>query len=466
MNFLVIFAVIALLIGLNAFFVAAEFSTVSARRARLAQLADEGNPTARQLLAILEDPKKLDMYISSCQLGITIASLSLGFYGRSSIMAGLAPQLAQLDGRIQIIVQSVIAALILIILTMLQVILGELIPKNVGLRYPERLSIATAGPMAWARTLFRPLIWVLNGTARAIVRMLGVQAINEHAHIHSPEEIMMLVEESSAGGVLDQEERRLLVNTLQLRHRTARRVMIPRNRMLAAAVDEPLTAMLSLLADSPYSRLPLYEESIDQIVGVVHIKDLLLLLHRPEAIATETGLPMTEGTTPDVVATNRPSLRSIMHPAQFVPDSTLIEDVMTQMQRHHQNLAIVIDEYGGTAGMIAFEDLVEEIIGEFQDEFDAAAPGLKLTNDNRIIASGDVNVDDLNELLGIYLPTDTVNTIGGLVINVLGKIPQAGEEVQIANLPIRIEKMEQNRVAEISMAVSAEQIKRLQRAEA
>ncbi|MCX6043613.1 MAG: hemolysin family protein, partial [Chloroflexi bacterium] len=326
-------------------------------------------------------------------------------------------------------------------------------------------SIATAGPMAWARTIFRPLIWVLNGTARGIVRLLGVQAVNEHAHIHSPEEIMMLVEESSAGGVLDQEERRLLVNTLQLRHMTARRVMIPRNRMLAAAVDEPLTEMLSMLADSPYSRLPLYEESIDQIVGVVHIKDLLLLLHRPEVIANETGLVMTPNGAPDV-APVPPSLRSIMHPAQFVPDSTLIEDVMTQMQREHQNLAIVIDEYGGTAGMIAFEDLVEEIIGEFQDEFDAAAPGLKLTNDSRIMASGDVDVDDLNELLGIYLPTDAVNTIGGLVVSVLGKIPQAGEEVEIADIPIRIEKMDQNRVVEISMAVTPDQIKRLQRAEA
>ncbi len=460
MNFLVIFAVIALLIGLNAFFVAAEFSTVSARRARLAQLADEGNPTARQLLAILEDPQKLDMYISSCQLGITIASLSLGFYGQSRMMAELAPQLARLDGRMQVIVQSVLAALILIMLTMLQVILGELIPKNVGLRYPEQLSIATAGPMAWARTLFRPLIWVLNGAARAIVRLLGVQTMNEHAHIHSPEEIMMLVEESSAGGVLDKEERRLLVNTLQLRHRTARRVMIPRNRMLAAAIDEPLTAMLSLLADSPYSRLPLYEDSIDQIVGVVHIKELLLLLHRPEAIISELGTPATETTV------NPSSLRSIMHPAQFVPASTLIEDVMTQMQRHHQNLAIVIDEYGGTAGMIAFEDLVEEIIGEFQDEFDTAAPGLTLTPDNRIVASGDVNVDDLNELLGLYLPTDSVNTIGGLVINVLGKIPQAGEEVKIANIPIRVEKMEQNRVAKISIGATAAQIKQLQGPEA
>lgn len=451
MDFLIIGAIIIFLIGINAFFVAAEFSTVSARRARLAQLADEGSQTARTLLTILEDPQKLDLYISSCQLGITIASLSLGFFGQERIMEALAPQLARLSGNVQTVVQSILAIVILIVLTALQVILGELIPKNVGLRYPERLSMLTAGPMSWARTLFRPLIWVLNGSALAIVRLLGAQAVNEHVHIHSPEEIMLLVEESSAGGVLDKEERRLLVNTLQLRHVTARRVMIPRNRMLAAALDEPPATMLQLLADSPYSRLPLYEESIDKIVGMVHIKDLLLLLH---------GVT----TMPDnklVVA----SVRDIIHPVQFIPDSTQIEDVMVQMQRKHHNLAIVIDEYGGTAGMIAFEDLVEEIIGEFQDEFDTATTPLKLRPDNRLLVRGDVAVDDLNDLLSLDLPVDITHTIGGLVVSILGRIPNHGEEVEIAGTILRVEKMEQNSVDEVSITVSANQIMQLEEAQ-
>jgi len=459
-DLLTIIAVIVLLIGFNAFFVAVEFSSVSARRARLAQLADEGSAVAKHLLTIFEDPHQLDMYISSCQLGITIASLTLGFYGQESILEWLEPTLARLDGNTQVLVQSITAVVILLLLTALQVILGELVPKNIGLRYPERLAILTAGPMQWVRLLFRPLIWVLNGSAQAIVRLLGAEAINEHAHIHSPEEIMMLVEESSAGGVLDKEERRLLVNTLQLRHVTARRVMIPRNQMLAAALDDAPEAMLNLLATSPYSRLPLYEESIDKIVGMVHIKDLLLLVK--EARDREQGARGREqgaGGKEQVVGT--PSVRSIMYQVQFIPDSTLIEDVMTQMQRKHHNLAIVIDEYGGTAGMIAFEDLVEEIIGEFQDEFDATTAPVKVRSDNRISVRGDVDIEDLNTLLELELPSSIANTIGGLVTSTLGEIPAVGETVELAGTTIRVDKMERNRVAEVSITVSPEQIARV-----
>ena len=468
MDLLIIIAVIVLLIGFNAFFVAVEFSSVSARRARLAQLADEGSAVAQHLLTIFEDPHQLDMYISSCQLGITIASLTLGFYGQESILEWFEPTLARLDGNTQVLVQLITAVVILLLLTALQVILGELVPKNIGLRYPERLAILTAGPMQWVRLLFRPLIWVLNGSAQAIVRLLGAEAINEHAHIHSPEEIMMLVEESSAGGVLDKEERRLLVNTLQLRHVTARRVMIPRNQMLAAALDDAPEAMLNLLATSPYSRLPLYEESIDKIVGMVHIKDLLLLVkeardreqraggREQEARSKEQGA----GGKEQVVGT--PSVRSIMYPVQFIPDSTLIEDVITQMQRKHHNLAIVIDEYGGTAGMIAFEDLVEEIIGEFEDEFDAATAPVKVRGDNRISVRGDVAIEDLNTLLELELPSSIANTIGGLVTSTLGEIPAVGETVELAGTTIRVDKMERNRVAEVSITVSPEQIARVQ----
>ncbi|MDQ3250416.1 MAG: hemolysin family protein [Chloroflexota bacterium] len=452
MNFAIILTIIILLIAVNGFYVAAEFSSVSVRRARLAQLADDGNAAARTLLPILEDPQKLDRYISTCQLGITVASLTLGFYGQSNLVAWLEPQLARLGAGVQPWTQPVATALILLVLTTLQVILGELAPKNVGLRYPEQLAILTAPPMRWSQTIFRPLIWLLNGAALAILRVLGVRVVNEHAHIHSPEEIMILVEESSAGGVLDQEERRLLVNTLQLRHVTARRVMIPRNRMLAAAVDQPVDDLFTLLAASNYSRLPLYETSIDHIVGVVHLKDLLLLLHK-QAI-------MPHGQVADMKVDL--TVRSEMHPVLHVPDSTFIEEVLIQMQRAHLNLAIVIDEYGGTAGMIALEDLVEEIIGEFQDEFDPANPALRLQPDNRLWVRGDVDLADLNQRLALYLPANGANTIGGLVVSLLGKIPRVGDQVAIGERTIQIEKMEQNRVAEVSIALSPEQIKQFQ----
>lgn len=449
MDTIVVIAVIILLIAINGFYVAAEFSTVSAQRARLAQLAADGNHGAQRMLRIIEDPHKMDAYIAASQLGITLSSLILGFYGQSNLSRWLEPYLAQLGQRAgantQLVAQSVAAAAILILLTVLQVVLGELMPKNVGILYPEQLAIATARPMQWSLLLFQPLIWVFNGSGQLLLRLLGATPVTEHAHVHSPEEIMFMVEESSAGGGLDQEERRLLVNTLELRHTTARKAMIPRNRMSAAPLDRPCQELFQLLADSPYSRLPLYEETIDNIVGVVHLKDLMLLQYTGAAQPVQTS-----------------AVRQILHEAQFVPDSMLIEDVMALLQQTHSNVAIVIDEYGGTAGLITFEDLIEEIIGEFQDEFDPENPALVLQDNDRMLVRGEVQIEDLNELLGIYLPTDNVDTIGGLVTSTLGRIPTIGEEVTVGETVLRIEKMVQNRVLEVSLPVASAQVERLQ----
>lgn len=449
MDTLVVIAVIILLIAINGFYVAAEFSTVSAQRARLAQLAAGGNRGAQRMLRIIEDPHKMDAYIAASQLGITLSSLILGFYGQSNVSLWLKPYLAQLGtvagANAELVAQSVSAAVILILLTVLQVVLGELMPKNVGILYPEQLAIATAQPMQWSLTIFQPLIWVFNGSGQLLLRLLGSTPVNEHAHVHSPEEIMFMVEESSAGGVLDQEERRLLVNTLELRHTPARKAMIPRNRMIAAPIERPCQELFQLLADSPYSRLPLYEESIDNIVGVVHLKDLMLLQYN----STAQEQPH--------------ALRQILQEAPFVPDSMLIEDVMALLQKTHSNVAIVIDEYGGTAGLITFEDLVEEIIGEFQDEFDPEDSAMVVQANNRMLVRGDVQIEDLNELLGLYLPTANVDTIGGLVTSTLGRIPTIGEEVTISDTTLRVENMEQNRVLEVSVPILPEQLERLQR---
>lgn len=446
MDIIVVIAIIALLIAINGFYVAAEFSTVSAQRARLAQLADSGNPGAQRMLDTIVDPHKLDAYIAACQLGITLSSLILGFYGQANLTLWLEPYLARLGANAQLIAQPVAAIAILVVLTIFQVVLGELMPKNIGILYPEQLAIYTSLPMRWSLLLFRPLIWLFNGSGQFLLRLLGAAPVTEHAHIHSPEEILFVVEESSAGGVLDREERRLLVNTLQLRHTTARKAMIPRNRMIAAPFHRPYGELFTLLAASPYSRLPLYEESIDNIIGVVHLKDLMLLYY---------------ANTPLSAAEQATALRRILHTPQFVPDSMLIEEVMARLQRHHTNVAIVIDEYGGTAGMITFEDLVEEIIGEFADEFDTEDPPLVLQDNQRLRVRGEVQIEDLNDVVGLYLPTTDVDTVGGLVTSSLGHIPVIGEEVTINETVLRVETMEQNRVLAVSLPLSAAQVERL-----
>ena len=451
MDAVIVLAVITLLIAINGFYVAAEFSTVSAQRSRLSQMADEKNPGAQRMLAIVENAHKLDIHIAACQLGITLSSLILGVYGQSSFVAWIAPYVNQLDDSAQLVAQSLSATLILVLLTILQVVFGELMPKNVGLRYPERLAILTEPLMSLSVKFFQPLIWLFNGSGQLILRLFGMNAVAEHAHIHSPEEIVLMVEESSAGGMLDREERRLLVNTLQLRNVTARRVMLPRNRMLAAPVDTPCIELFHLLAESPYSRLPLYGETIDEIIGIVHLRDLILSYELPDQERhNEANL---NGTL---------SAREILHGVEFVPDSMLIEDVMKRMQLAHTNVAIVVDEYGGTAGMITFEDLIEEIIGEFEDEFDAENPPLRVEANNRMRVRGDVLIDDLNDLLSIFLPSDEVDTIGGLVTSTLGRIPTPGEEITVAETTLRVEKMDQNSVVEVSLALSPEQLTQLE----
>ncbi|HRW06638.1 MAG TPA: hemolysin family protein [Caldilineaceae bacterium] len=457
MDLLLVIAVIILLIAINGFYVAAEFSTVSAQRSRLAQMADEGNRGAARILRIVEDAHYLDAYIAACQLGITLSSLILGFYGQARLALLIEPQLARLGGNAGVIAQSVSATFILLFLTILQVIFGELTPKNIGLQYPEKLAIGTSVLMEISLKLFRPLIWIFNGSGQLILKAMGTNQVAEHAHIHSPEEIMFMVEESSAGGVLDQEERRLLVNTLQLRNVTARKVMIPRNRIVAAAADTPCNELYQLLSASPYSRLPLYHETIDEIIGLVHLRDLMVLQY----LGTDRGGTEDAATAlPKAMQTAQQA--GIVHNVEYVPDSLLIEDIMELMQQKHTNVAVVVDEYGGTAGMITFEDLIEEIIGEFHDEFDTETPALVLHENHRIHARGNVLIEDLNDLLGIYLPTEHVDTIGGLISSELGIIPQKGQEVTIGDITLCVEQMEQNSVTEVSFTITPTQEERLE----
>ncbi|MFO7634121.1 MAG: hemolysin family protein [Caldilinea sp.] len=438
MDWLIVAGVVVLLIAVNGLYVAGEFSVVSSRRSRLAGMAEEGNRTAGWLLDVMRQPVQLDGLVAACQLGITLSSLVLGFYGQANILRLLTPWFDGLDATSRVALQSALSIGILLTLTGLQVLFGELIPKNIGLQYPERTAIVTAAAMRWSMILYRPLIWLFNGSAQIFLRMIGAQAVGEHAHIHSPEEIVMLVEESRAGGVLEKEETQLLVNTLELRYETARRVMLPRNRMLAASVEESCDALLTLLANSPYSRLPLYDEDIDHIVGFVHIRDLLNLHYLRRTTSPDDEVAVL-------------GVRAQMRPVRYVPESIAAEEVLIFMQREHQHLVIVVDEYGGTAGMITIEDLIEEIIGEFEDEFDQGAPALELRANNRLWIRGDVPIDQLDDLLGLALPVDDADTVGGLVTSHLGQLPVAGDVAEIGSIHLRVEEMEFNRVGRVSL---------------
>jgi len=442
MAWIVTLLTISLLIFINAFYVAAEFSTVSSRRSKLAEMAADGNTLAQVLTPVVSDRHRLDTYVATCQIGITVSSLLLGYFGQSRITPAVAELLGGSGRMASATALSITAALVLLLLTTLQVILGELVPKSIGIQYPERLALLTILPMRWSTTLFKPLIWILNGSGRLILHLAGfTREVQEaHTHLHTPREILMLFEESNVGGQLDDEERRLLKNSLELRRVSVRQVMIPRTRLLAAPVDQPYEDLLRLLADSPYSRLPLYEGTIDNIVGIVHLKDLLCL-----------RLNCTEQ-----------DVHQALRPVLYVPESTLAGSVFAMLQTNRYHIAVILDEFGGTAGLVTLEDLIEEIFGELQDEFDLdTLPPIRPVSKEMVELRGDLLIDELNEAFGLNLVSTDVDTIGGWVLTNLGHVPEIGEELYFAEINLAVQKMEGNAITAIRMKVTPEQLEQL-----
>ena len=443
MAWIVALLIISLLIFINAFYVAAKVSTVSSRRSKLAEMAADGNTLAQVLTPIVSDRHRLDTYVATCQIGITVSSLLLGFFGQSRLTPAVAELLGASERMASATVLSMTAALVLLMLTTLQVILGELVPKSIGIQYPERLALLTILPMRWSTILFKPLIWILNGSGRLILHMIGfTRDIQEkHTHLHTPREILMLFEESNVGGKLDNEERRLLKNSLELRQVAVRQVMIPRTRLLAAPLDQPCEDLLRLLADSPYSRLPLYEGTIDNIVGIVHLKELLCL-----------RLNCAEQ-----------DVHKAIRPVLYVPENTLAGSVFAMLQSNRYHIAVVLDEFGGTAGLVTLEDLIEEIFGEVQDEFDMdTLPPIRAVSREMVELRGDFLIDELNETLGLNLVSTDVDTIGGWVLTNLGHVPEIGEKLHFAEISLIVQKMEGNAITAIRMKVTPEQLEQLQ----
>ena len=441
---LTIIAIVALLIFLNGLYVAAEFATVAARRTRISQLAGQGHRIAQALLPVMENSRKLDKYVATCQVGITISSLVLGAYAQRAIAPLLLEPLTTLIefldplwttlginsqvGVAAAAAQSVAVTGVLIAITVLQVIMGELFPKSVAIQYPETLALALVAPMRVSEWILTPFIKVFNGSGNLILRLLGREAKEKSGYAHSPEEIELLVTESHESGLLADQERQMLRNAFRLRDLTARQVMIHRTRLMAAPVDSSVLDLLNKAIDGGYSRIPLYEESIDNIIGFVHVKDLFCL--------------RVEG---------RENVREIIRDVVYVPETMPIYDVWEKLNTRRKYLAIVFDEYGGTAGLITFEDLIEEIFGELQDEFDDEMALIARDKNGRVYLRGDLLVADVNEYLELNLPTEAADTLSGLIRSELGRPPVDGEEVAVGGTAIRVEKMADLGVSEISL---------------
>jgi len=433
LTFLSVLFVVGILVGLNALYVAGEFSAVTARRSRIAHLADEGSRLAQMMLPVLEDPHRLDNYIAASQVGITVSSIVLGIYGQRQIAPRIEPWLGNLPlGGVEVAAAGAAALIVLIVLTTLQVILGELLPKSVAIQYPERLALITALPMKWsADYLLKPLIVLLNGSGALILKLLGATYEGGHAHVHSPDEIVILVKESHRGGVLDAEERQLLGNLFRASTKRAEEIAIPRNRIIAVDVDASITEVLNLIADSAYTRIPVFENDIDNIIGFVHLRDLYNLWREDK----------------------QAHLRTVLRPVPFVPETLPIAEVWNRLNGAESFLVIVFDEYGSTSGLITREDLIEELIGEIQDEFDHEHALISPRGDDQFLVRGDMLIDDLNDYLELKLPHGFANTIGGLVIDELGRVPRAGDVIEVTNVRLQVESVENLSIRLVSLTV-------------
>ena len=430
MNLLIIFFVVALLIVFNAFYVAAEFAAVSARRTRISERAEEGSRVARSLLNVLENHAELDRYIAACQVGITLSSLIIGFYGQAQLGPYLSPLFVSLGGLQEVAAHSVAAVVVLILLTTLQVILGELLPKSIAVRYPERLALLTTPPMRVSLWILRPFIWVLNGSAHILLKSLGAPETVEK-HVHSPEELERLFRESARGGLIDAGERAMLENVFRIETRVARQIMIPRTRMVVASVEDRPAELLAKLVDSPHMRFPATKGTVDNVVGMIHLRDLFSF------------------------ARDNPAgdLREIVREIPLLPESIVVSDLWDTLRKEGRYMSVLFDEHGGTVGMVTIEDIIEEVVGELQDEFDQETEAVRRSSDGRIHLRGDLLVEAVNDRLLLDLPTGEVDTIGGLVIEQLEHVPQEGEEVSVAGTLLRAEKVEQRAVTEVSLSL-------------
>ena len=410
--------IIAVLILINAVYVGAEFAAVSVRRSRVQQIASEGNPLAAWLLPLIESPAALDRYIAACQIGITLSSLVLGAYAQRTIAVELAPLFGRLGGLQDVAAQSTSVVAVLLVLTVAQVIFSELVPKSLALQYPTQAALYTLVPMVPSLWLYRPFIKWLNGTGLLLLRLLGSPS-QTHRHIHSPDEIELLIAESRDGGLLEPDEHRRLQRALRLNLRQAKQLMVPRRRIAAFDINTPLSEIISLVAQSPFSRLPVYRGSIDDVVGMLRTKDLVHWRVSGEREVT---------------------LARLLRPIASVHESVTADRVLRELLVRRSHQALVVDEFGGTAGLLTLEDVLSELLGEVGDEFKSGDPAAEPLPDGRIRVPGAMAVDDAAALLNTRWEAEAT-TVGGLVTAALGHLPVPGERATVGNYEFEVERV-------------------------
>jgi CBS domain containing-hemolysin-like protein len=425
MEFVFQLGLVFLLVFLNGYFVASEFALVAVRKTRIAELAKKGNVTAKLLHKALAD---LDSYISATQLGITLASLALGWIGEPAIAHFLEPYFHFLPDKEALFTSHTLAVIFAFsIITFLHIVLGELAPKSIALQRSEKTSLLIIPPLILFAKIFRPFIWFLNAAGQLVLKAVGFRAPSGHQLIHSEEEVRMILRQSSEGGTIPSKEVEMVYNVFQLGDIPVKHVMIPRTDVVAFNIATPLTEVKKKLTRHPHSRFPVFENSIDNIIGFVHVKDIYreLIIQGEDARLSKLDI-----------------VRKIMN----VPEVKKIGSVLQDMRRKRIHLAIVNDEFGGTAGIVTLEDIIESVIGEIDDEFDQPIQNIVKQKDGSYLIEGHVLIKDLQEKFNIPLKGQGYSTIGGLVFGLLGHEPNVKNTVQISNLSFEVKEIEGKRI--------------------
>ena len=419
--------VIAVLVLLNAVFVAAEIALVTVRRTRVDQLVEEGRRGARRVRALTAQPGR---FLAVIQLGITFIGFLAAAFAGSSMTQGLRDVFG---GAPAIAPYAEVLALLLVtaLLSFVTIVFGELVPKTLALAHPERFALALARPVDFMGRALRPIVWVLERVTQGVNRLLGVGDTDQNQI--STEELKLLVERGGEQGILEAEEEQMINAVIELGDRRVHEVMIPRIAIVALPATATLPDAIDRIIEQGHSRVPVYEESVDEVVGILYAKDLLPFLK--------------DGTE------ERPSVRALLRTPVFVPESMSIDDLLHELQRRKVHIAIVLDEYGGTAGLVTIEDLLEEIVGEIQDEYDVhEEPMVVRLSDHEARVDGRAAVDDLAELFDTQLgleDDDEYDTVGGLIYHRIGGVPSPGDEIDVDGLHLTVESTDGRRVGKV-----------------
>ncbi|RDI94787.1 HlyC/CorC family transporter [Meiothermus sp. QL-1] len=417
------FGIIALLILVNAFFVAAEFSLVAIRRSRVEQLAESGS---WQGLLLKQAIGRLDTYIATTQLGITATNLILGAFGEPYVTRLIVSGIALLFGETEAslaannsLLSSFSFALSVTLITFVTVLFGELVPKGVALQRTEQVASLAILPLNLFQRLTSPLVWLFSRSGNFFLRLLGLKEAPSHSMVGSAEELKLIVEASSKQGVLDESEGEIISQILDLEETQVRSIMVPRVEMVTIAAEATLREFRQMVREHRYSRVPVYQGTVDNIIGIAYARDLLEF--------SESALDST-------------LVKSICHPAYFVPETMGARELLREMRRRKTHMAIVVDEFKGTAGLVTLEDIIEEIIGEIYDESDEEEEALiQELGPGVFIMDAAIPLEDVSEKLGIALPEGEYDTLSGFLMDEFGRIPEVGEQLEYAGFLFTVE---------------------------